>query len=59
MDGKDPVTPPDEVAALLERAPGPISLVFFDGLGHAEGQFKHTDEYNAHLKIFLAEVWPD
>jgi hypothetical protein len=47
------------VAVLLERAPGPIDLVFFDGLGHAAGQFERTDEYNAHLAAFLAKVWPD
>ena len=57
MDGKDPVTPPAQVAVLLERAPGPIDLVFFDGLGHAAGQFERTDEYNAHLADFLAGVW--
>jgi uncharacterized protein len=59
MDGKDPVTPPAQVAVLLERAPGPIDLVYFDGLGHAAGQFAHTDEYNAHLAAFLATVWPE
>jgi uncharacterized protein len=58
MDGKDPVTPPALVAALLERAPGPIDLIFFDGLGHAEGQFARTDEYNADLVAFLTGVWP-
>lgn len=57
MDGKDPVTPPALVAVLLERAPGPIDLVFFDGLGHAAGQFERTDEYNAYLAEFLAGVW--
>jgi pimeloyl-ACP methyl ester carboxylesterase len=59
MDGKDPVTPPAQVAVLLERASGPIDLVFFDGLGHAAGQFDQTTEYNAHLAAFLAKIWPE
>jgi pimeloyl-ACP methyl ester carboxylesterase len=57
MDGKDPVTPPAQVAVLLERAPGPIELVYFDGLGHAAGQFERTEEYSAHLAAFLTHVW--
>lgn len=57
MHGDDVVTPPRQVAVLLERAVADTELVYFSGLGHAAGQFLRTDEYRAHLVSFLAEAW--
>ena len=54
----DEVTPPATVELMLSRITAPVELVRFEGLGHAEGQFERTDEYNAHLKEFLGQVWP-
>jgi pimeloyl-ACP methyl ester carboxylesterase len=59
MHGDDAVTPPDAVSLMLANAGAPIELVYFEGLGHAAGQFLQTDEYNSHLADFLSTVWPE
>lgn len=55
--GRDLLTPPNMVKLLFDRAPGPKYLVKFDGIGHARGVFKDTEEYAVQLESFLVRVW--
>ena len=55
--GRDLLTPPDMVHMLFDRAPGAKYLVEFDGIGHARGIFKDTEQYATELENFLARVW--
>jgi pimeloyl-ACP methyl ester carboxylesterase len=57
VHGDDAVTPPDTVWHMLQNTSAAIDVVEFDGLGHAAGQFRRTEEYNAHLVEFLEQVW--
>jgi alpha-beta hydrolase superfamily lysophospholipase len=54
----DLITPARHVQLLYDRAAGPKELVIFAELGHAQGQFLATDQYQAHLAAFLDRVSP-
>lgn len=54
---KDFLTPPSMVQLLFDRAPGAKTLVTFDGVGHARGVFRDTEEYVIALEQFLVGVW--